>query len=113
MSVSAISSVIIAHVTSNGARRSLSRRQNPPSARRSLPRHARGSDSPLRLGVTSGTGESNARLGCRSRVAVCASSSEDGADVAGNARTEAGSARGADGEVEESPEESESVFSAP
>ena len=106
MSVSAISSVIIAHVTSNGARRSLSRRQNPPSARRSLPRHARGSDSPLRLGVTSSTRESNARLGCRSRVAVCASSSEDGADVAGNARTEAGSARGADGEVEESPEES-------
>lgn len=37
---------------------------------------------------------------------MCASSSEDGADVAGNARTEAGSARGADGEVEESPEES-------
>lgn len=106
MSVSAISSVITAHVTSNGARRSLSRRQNPPSARRSLPRHARGSDSPLRLGVTSSTRESNARLGCRSRVAVCASSSEDGADVAGNARTEAGSARGADGEVEESPEES-------
>ena len=106
MSVSAISSVIIAHVTSNGARRSLSRRQNPPSARRSLPRHARGSDSPLRLGVTSSTRESNARLGCQSRVAVCASSSEDGADVAGNARTEAGSARGADGEVEESPEES-------
>ena len=106
MSVSAISSVIIAHVTSNGARRSLSRRQNPPSAGRSLPRHARGSDSPLRLGVTSSTRESNARLGCRSRVAVCASSSEDGADVAGNARTEAGSARGADGEVEESPEES-------
>lgn len=106
MSVSAISSVIIAHVTSNGARRSLSRPQNPPSARRSLPRHARGSDSPLRLGVTSSTRESNARLGCRSRVAVCASSSEDGADVAGNARTEAGSARGADGEVEESPEES-------
>ena len=106
MSVSAISSVIIAHVTSNGARRSLSRRQNPPSARRSLPRHSRGSDSPLRLGVTSSTRESNARLGCRSRVAVCASSSEDGADVAGNARTEAGSARGADGEVEESPEES-------
>lgn len=106
MSVSAISSVIIAHVTSNGARRSLSRRQNPPSARRSLPRHARGSDSPLRLGVTSSTRESNARLGCRSRVAVCASSSEDGANVAGNARTEAGSARGEDGEVEESPEES-------
>ena len=106
MSVSAISSVIIAHVTSNGARRSLSRRQNPPSARRSLPRHARGSDSPLRLGVTSTTRESNARLGCRSRVAVCASSSEDGANVAGNARTEAGSARGEDGEVEESPEES-------
>ena len=106
MSVSAISSVITAHVTSNGARRSLSRRQNPPSARRSLPRHARGSDSPLRLGVTSSTRESNARLGCRSRVAVCASSSEDGANVAGNARTEAGSARGADGEVEESPEES-------
>lgn len=106
MSVSAISSVIIAHVTSNGARRSLSRPQNPPSARRSLPRHARGSDSPLRLGVTSSTRESNARLGCRSRVAVCASSSEDGANVAGNARTEAGSARGEDGEVEESPEES-------
>lgn len=106
MSVSAISSVIIAHVTSNGARRSLSRRQNPPSARRSLPRHARGSDSPLRLGVTSSTRESNARLGCRSRVAVCASSSEDGANIAGNARTEAGSARGEDGEVEESPEES-------
>ena len=105
MSVSAISSVIIAHVTSNGARRSLSRRQNPPSARRSLPRQAtRGSDSPLRLGVTSSTRESNARLGCRSRVAVCASSSEDVTNVAGNARTEAGSARGGDGEVEESLE---------
>ena len=58
MSVSAISSVIIAHVTSNGARRSLSRRQNPPS--RGQPRLAPLPGPPIAASARSGIGLTSA-----------------------------------------------------